>query len=260
EQFSGRRAHHEERLPLLGDSTSTQGQRIQERSGTEWGAKVSGIHDLERCRANPADRRKGSTEVQGANPETHESDARRQRIATHHAVGAIPDRLARLLRLLPDPDRGAAPGRLDSSPITHVYLATMEEWADPVRAIASPACVPLPRGHRCWGKVWVLEHGSPCDGTASPAQRLLRLDRPPSVGGIAGHVIRPNRRGTAPYARWCGRGGAARLPPIPMNPGTRSPAARGRALEYGERFATSERGAGSGGRRGAVEGLRATVD
>ena len=27
-----------------------------------------------------------------------------------------------------------------------------------------------------------------------------------------------NRRGTDPYARWCGRGGAARLPPIPINP------------------------------------------
>jgi hypothetical protein len=25
-----------------------------------------------------------------------------------------------------------------------------------------------------------------------------------------------NRRGTDPYARWCGRGGAARLPPIPI--------------------------------------------
>ena len=26
----------------------------------------------------------------------------------------------------------------------------------------------------------------------------------------------PNRRGTDPYARWCGREGAARLLPIPM--------------------------------------------
>jgi len=26
----------------------------------------------------------------------------------------------------------------------------------------------------------------------------------------------PNRRGTDPYARWCGRGGIARCPPIPM--------------------------------------------
>src|SRR5262249_8886858 len=27
---------------------------------------------------------------------------------------------------------------------------------------------------------------------------------------------RSNRRGTDPYARWCGRGGAARRPPIPI--------------------------------------------
>src|SRR3954466_12784351 len=26
----------------------------------------------------------------------------------------------------------------------------------------------------------------------------------------------PNRRGTDPYARWCGRGGIARCPPIPI--------------------------------------------
>jgi hypothetical protein len=27
----------------------------------------------------------------------------------------------------------------------------------------------------------------------------------------------PNRRGTDPYARWCGRGGIARCPPIPID-------------------------------------------
>ena len=32
----------------------------------------------------------------------------------------------------------------------------------------------------------------------------------------------PNRRGTDPYARWCGRRGAARLLPIPISPGSRS--------------------------------------
>jgi hypothetical protein len=29
-------------------------------------------------------------------------------------------------------------------------------------------------------------------------------------------ITRSNRRGTDPYARWCGRGGAARCPPIPI--------------------------------------------
>ena len=31
-------------------------------------------------------------------------------------------------------------------------------------------------------------------------------------------LTRSNRRGTDPYARWCGRGGAVRRPPIPINP------------------------------------------
>ena len=30
-------------------------------------------------------------------------------------------------------------------------------------------------------------------------------------------TIRTNRRGTDPYARWCGRGGTVRCPPIPIN-------------------------------------------
>ena len=146
------------------------------------------------------------------------SDARRQSAAVDRASGAIPDRLARLLRLLPDADRAAEPRRLDSSPITHVYLATVEERADSVCATAPPGCVPLPRGRCCRGRVWVLAHGSPCDSAAGPAQRLLRLDRPSSIGGTANRLTRSNRRGTDPYARWCGRGGAARLPPIPINP------------------------------------------
>src|SRR5208282_4837155 len=29
----------------------------------------------------------------------------------------------------------------------------------------------------------------------------------------------PNRRGTDPYARWCGRGGVVRRPPIPIDGG-----------------------------------------
>src|SRR5271157_2113971 len=62
-----------------------------------------------------------------------------------------------------------------------------------------------------------MAHGSPCDGTAGPIQRLFRLDRPSSVGGLVNRLTRSNRRGTDPYARWCGRGGAARLPPIPIN-------------------------------------------
>src|SRR5215467_1027874 len=40
-------------------------------------------------------------------------------------------------------------------------------------------------------------------------------------------LTRSNRRGTDPYARWCGRGGAVRCPPIPIFAGKRSFASAG---------------------------------
>ena len=43
--------------------------------------------------------------------------------------------------------------------------------------------------------------------TESPAARLV----------WATWLNQPNRRGTDPYARWCGRGVAVRLPPVPIS-------------------------------------------
>src|SRR5262249_9093659 len=145
------------------------------------------------------------------------SNARCQYPAIDPATGEIPDRLARLFRLLPDPNRDAEPGRLDSSPTADVYLATVEKRTDSVRAIARSGCVPLSRARCRRIGTWLLAHGSPCDRAAGPLQRLLRLNRPSSVGSLINCLTRSNRRGTDPYARWCGRGGAARLPPIPIN-------------------------------------------
>jgi len=48
----------------------------------------------------------------------------------------------------------------------------------------------------------------------------------------------PNRRGTDPYARWCGRGGIARCPPIPIDVGEHD----GRLREAGERPPSAECG------------------
>ena len=144
-------------------------------------------------------------------------NARGRSAAAHRAFGTIPDRLARLFRLLLDATGAARAGLLDSSPTTHVYLAPMEERTDSVRAIAPSGCVPLSRGGCRRIGIWALAHGSPCDGATGPIQRLFQLDRPFSVGGLVNRLTRPNRRGTDPYARWCGRGGAARLPPIPIN-------------------------------------------
>ncbi|WP_352503573.1 group II intron maturase-specific domain-containing protein [Mesorhizobium sp. M0012] len=55
-------------------------------------------------------------------------------------------------------------------------------------------------------------------GPTGPAQPVLRVTRsPPSL------CLCPSLTGRTavvrdPYARWCGRGGAARRPPIPINP------------------------------------------
>jgi RNA-directed DNA polymerase len=46
---------------------------------------------------------------------------------------------------------------------------------------------------------------------------VFRLPRSSPPLCLCSSLTRSNRRGTDPYARWCGRGGAARRPPIPIN-------------------------------------------
>jgi RNA-directed DNA polymerase len=48
------------------------------------------------------------------------------------------------------------------------------------------------------------------------AQPLFRLTRSPPTPCLCPSLTRSNRRGTDPYARWWGRGGTARCPPIPI--------------------------------------------
>ena len=56
-------------------------------------------------------------------------------------------------------------------------------------------------------------------GPTSPAQSLLRLTRSSPPPRLRPSLTQSNRRGTDPYARWCGRGGIERCPPIPINGG-----------------------------------------
>jgi hypothetical protein len=53
-------------------------------------------------------------------------------------------------------------------------------------------------------------------GPTGPAQPLLRLTRSPPTLFLFPSLTQSNRRGTDPYARWCGRGGTA-SPAIPIN-------------------------------------------
>src|SRR5512135_3179080 len=104
-QPPGGRARHGERLLLPDDPASAQGQRIEECGGSIRGAKVLGIHDLERGRADPADRREGPGEVQGADPGIDASDARGQSRASAHLTVSIKG-----LRESPSTNKGESEG------------------------------------------------------------------------------------------------------------------------------------------------------
>ena len=53
-------------------------------------------------------------------------------------------------------------------------------------------------------------------GPTGAAQQLFRFARSSPTPCARPSLTRSNRRSTDPYARWCGRGGAARHPPIPI--------------------------------------------
>src|SRR6516165_5368992 len=73
---------------------------------------------------------------------------------------------------------------------------------------------------QCSGRRWftdgVLAHVRTPGGPTGPAQSLLRLTRSSPTPRLRPSLTQSNRRGTDPYARWWGRGGIARCPPIPI--------------------------------------------
>ena len=64
----------------------------------------------------------------------------------------------------------------------------------------------------------LLAHVRTPGGPSGSMQPLLRFNRSSPTLCSGSSLIRSNHRGTDPYARWCGRGGAVRHPPIPTNP------------------------------------------
>ena len=69
---------------------------------------------------------------------------------------------------------------------------------------------------RCRFADRVLAHVRTPGGATGPAQPQLRLARPPSTPGLCPSLTRRTAVVRDPYARWCGRGGTARCPPIPI--------------------------------------------
>ena len=135
------------------------------------------------------------------------------------ALGSIPDRLAGLLWLLPNSASAFQPGCVDSPEATIVPVAAVAERAQPLQGTATTWRAQVRRGGCRRLTDRVLADVRTPGGPTGTAKRVFRLDRPSPCGCVpAQRLTRSNRRGTDPYARWCGRGGAARLPPIPINP------------------------------------------
>ena len=139
-----------------------------------------------------------------------------QPTAADRRPDAIPHRMARLLRLLPDPTRAHEPGSVDPPKITLVSLAAVAERAQSLQRTAPSWRAKVPCSGRRRFTDGVLAHVRTPGGPTSSAQPLFRLTRPPPTPCRCPSLTRSNRRGTDPYARWWGRGGTARCPPIPI--------------------------------------------
>ena len=125
--------------------------------------------------------------------------------------------MARILWLLPDPTGAYQPGGMDPPKATLVSLAAMAERPQPLQGTAAPWRAEVPRGGCRRLADRVLAHVRTSGGPTGPAQPLFRRPRSSPPLCFCSSLTRSNRRGTDPYARWCGRGGAARRPPIPIN-------------------------------------------
>jgi hypothetical protein len=111
------------------------------------------------------------------------------------------------------------PRSADSSKIAFVSLAAVANRAKPLRGVTPSRRSKLPGSGRSWFTNRALAHVRPPGGPTSLTQRLFRVARSsPTLFDVGLSITRSNRRGTDPYARWCGRGGVARRPPISINP------------------------------------------
>src|SRR5499427_680766 len=124
--------------------------------------------------------------------------------------------MARLLRLLPDPACAHQPGGVDPPKIALVSLAAVAERAHPLQRTAPSWRTKVPCSGRRRFADRVLAHVRTPGGPTGPAEPLLRLSRSPSTSCSCPSLTYSNRRVRDPYARWCGRGGTVRCPPIPI--------------------------------------------
>src|SRR5271165_2623969 len=112
-------------LAVLASGQVYSAKSIVRRSANSW------FSNLER-RERAAHRAKSPRQIQGADPGHDPPDTGDQPTAADRRPHAIPHRMARLLRLLPDPACAHQPGSVDSPKTTLVSLAAVAERAQPL--------------------------------------------------------------------------------------------------------------------------------
>ena len=108
------------------------------------------------------------------------------------------------------------PRSVDPSKIAFVSLAAMANQAKPLRGVTPSRRSKVPGSGRRWFTNRAMAHVRTSSGPTGPTQRLFRDARSSPNLCARPSLTQSNRRGTDPYARWCGRGGVARRPPIPI--------------------------------------------
>ena len=166
--------------------------------------------------ANDGSERGIAPKAQGADPGQDPPDTGDQLDAVDRRPHAIPHRMARILWLLLDPTGARQPGCMDPPKATFVSLAAMAKRPQPLPRTATARRAEVPGGGCRRFADRVLAHVRTSGGPTGPAQPVFRRPRSsPPLRPCSG-LTRSNRRGTDPYARWWGRGGVARRPPIPI--------------------------------------------
>src|SRR5262249_36787511 len=143
-------------------------------------------------------------------------DGRERHAASDRGSCAMPSRVARILWLLPDPTSAHPPGGMDPPKATSVPLAAMAKRPQPLQRTATAWPAKVARGGCCRLADRFLAHVRTSGRPTGAAQPVFRRSRSSPPLRSCPHLTRSNRRGTDPYARWCGRGGAARCPPVPI--------------------------------------------
>ena len=165
-------------------------------------------------RSRTAHRPEGPRTVQGAGPGTDEADSGCQFAAVDRGTAPVPDRLARLLRLLPD---AVVLHNLDAwiRRRLRCILAAVEEGREPLCGTAPTGCVPVPRGGSLPAGVMGLADGRHAGRAAGLAQRATstRSASPTREASATLNPIEPPWYGPVCPVVWEGRSREA--PPYP---------------------------------------------